>query len=301
MAPFLRLVLLLTLASCSLTKLALRSQAPLFEKGGDTLKYEKDWQWFREATPGNIQFMETMLSQDNDNHVLRRTLVKAYAGYAYGVFETLMIPELIEGNDEKPQMQRALGLYHRAMGHGKKYFAHKEVHFDAQDEAVFVQSLRENVGEEDLVALAFYAQAWAGAINLQKQDMVLVSQLPRVKLLFDHVCDLRPDIENGLCPLFYAQYEGSRPRMLGGNPELARELFQKFIQKSPAHILARVSYLQFSVIPRLDEDEFVKVGREIDEAIAKGKAEQGNENLNLLNAIGQERWTLLKKNQKKIF
>ena len=135
MAPYLSLVLLLTLASCSLTKLALRSQAPLFEKGGDTLKHEKDWHWFREATPGNIQFMETMLSQDDDNHVLRRTLVKAYAGYAYGVFETLMIPELIEGSDEKPQMQRALGLYHRAMAHGKKYFAHKEVQFELLCEA----------------------------------------------------------------------------------------------------------------------------------------------------------------------
>jgi hypothetical protein len=301
MAPYLSLVLLLTLASCSLTKLALRSQAPLFEKGGDTLKHEKDWHWFREATPGNIQFMETMLSQDDDNHVLRRTLVKAYAGYAYGVFETLMIPELLEGSDEKPQVQRALGLYQRAMGHGRKYFAHKDVNFDVQDEADFVESLRDNVDEEDLVALAFHAQAWAGMINLQKQDMVLVSQLPRVKLVFDHVCGLKPDIENGLCPLFYAQYEASRPRMLGGNPELARELFQKFMQKSPAHLLARVSYLQFSVIPRLDEDEFVKVGRELDEAIAKWKVEQGNENLNLLNAIGQERWALLKKNQKKIF
>jgi hypothetical protein len=89
--------------------------------------------------------------------------------------------------------------------------------------------------------------------------------------------------------------------MLGGNPELARELFQKFIQKSPAHLLARVSYLQFSVIPRLDEDEFVKVGRELDAAIALAKAEPGNEDLNLLNAIGQERWLLLKKYQKKIF
>jgi hypothetical protein len=245
--------------------------------------------------------METMLSQDDGNQVLRRTLVKAYAGYAYGVFETLMIPELIEGSDEKPQMQRALGLYQRALGHGRKYFAHKEVHFDVQDEAAFVESLRDNVGEKDIGALAFFAQAWAAIINLHKQDMVLVSQLPRVKLVFDHVCGVKPDIENGLCPLFYAQYEASRPRMLGGNPELARELFQKFIQKSPAHLLARVSYLQFSVIPRLDEDEFVKVGRELDAAIALAKAEPGNEDLNLLNAIGQERWLLLKKYQKKIF
>lgn len=301
MAPYLSLVLLITLASCSLTKLALRSQAPLFEKGGDTLKHEKDWHWFREATPANIQFMETMLSQDEDNHVLRRTLVKAYAGYAYGVFETLMIPELIEGSDEKPQMKRALGLYQRAMAHGRTYFTHKEVDFNAQDEAAFVESLRENVEEEDLVALAFFAQSWAALINLQKQDMVLVSQLPRVKVVFDHVCERKPDIENGLCPLFYAQYEASRPRMLGGNPELAQQLFQKFIQKSPAHLLARVSYLQFSVIPRLDEEEFAKVGRELDEAIAKGKAGAENANLNLLNAIGQERWSLIKKYQKKIF
>jgi len=295
------LVLLLTLASCSLSKLALRSQAPLFEKGGDTLKAEKDWEWFREATPGNIQFMETMLSQDEDNQVLRRTLVKAYAGYAYGVYETLMIPEVLEGSDEKPQLQRAFALYQRALKHGETYFAKNGVRFDVKDEAALVESLRENVDDEDLPALIYFAQSWASSINMQKQDMVLISQLPRVKLLFDHVCGLKVDIENGVCPLFYAQYEASRPRMLGGNPELGRELFQKFLLKNPNHLLARVSYLQFSVIPRLDEDEFIKEGRALEQEIEKWKAGEGAGNLNLMNAIAEKRWGILKPLQKKIF
>ncbi len=295
------LVLLLTLASCSLSKLALRSQAPLFEKGGDTLKAEKDWEWFREATPGNIQFMETMLSQDEGNQVLRRTLVKAYAGYAYGVYETLMIPEVVEGSDEKPQLQRALSLYKRAIAHGEKYFAEKDVIFDVKDEGELVKSLRENVDEEDLPALIYFAQSWASSINMQKQDMVLISQLPRVKLLFDHVCGIDAEIENGVCPLFYAQYEASRPRMLGGNPELGRELFQKFLLKNPTHILARVSYLQFSVIPRLDEDEFVKEGRALEQEVMSWKAGSGAGNLNLMNAIAEKRWSILKSLQKKIF
>lgn len=295
------LVLLLTLASCSLSKLALRSQAPLFEKGGDTLKAERDWEWFREATPGNIQFMETMLSQDEGNQVLRRTLVKAYAGYAYGVHETLMIPEVVEGSDEKPQQHRALGLYKRAIAHGETYFAKKNVLFDVKDEADLVESLRKNVAEEDLPALIYFAQSWASSINMQKQDMVLISQLPRVKLLFDHVCGLQADIENGVCPLFYAQYESSRPRMLGGNPELGRELFQIFLLKHPTHLLARVSYLQFSVIPRLDEDEFVKEGRAIERELQQWKAGKGAGNLNLMNAIAEKRWSILKPLQKKIF
>ncbi|MBY0516003.1 MAG: TRAP transporter TatT component family protein [Bacteriovoracaceae bacterium] len=296
------LSLLILISSCSsLTKMAIRSQAPLFEKGSASLNEERDWQWFKEATPGNIQMMETLLSQDPDNQVLRRTLIKAYSGYAYAVFETEGLREQYSDAENKISQERAIKLYRRSLVHGEFYFSSLNVNFSSQDENKILKQLKDKTSDEDLPALVFFAQAWGASINLQKQDMILLSQLPKVKLIFDFVCKKKPDIENGVCPLFYAQYETSRPKMLGGNPELGRQLFVKFIKENPSHLLARINYIQFSVIPRLEEEEFLQLAQDIEVQFQRWIESTGDKNLNLYNAIALERWNIMKSFQKKLF
>jgi len=294
------LILLPLLGGCSLTRMAINTQAPLLEKGAEALKAERSWQWFKEATPGNIQLIEGLLSQDPDNEILQRSLIRSYAGYSYLVFESELIPEQIDGGDDKPMSERAIGLYRRALKYGEKYFANRGVDCKQESEAKLREQLEKNVRDEDMPALAFFAQAWGASINLQKQNMALLAELPRVKFLFDFVCARRPDIEQGMCPLFYAQYEASRPRMLGGNPELGREMFLNFLQKNPSHLLARVSYLQYSVIARLDEDEFAKEGLALERLLQAWRTGDAGE-LNLLNATAEKRWELLKARKAKIF
>lgn len=296
------LTALLALTGCSsMTKMALRSQAPLFEGGSKTLEEERSWEWFREATPGNIQFMETMLGQDPENHILRRTLIKAYAGYGYGVFETLALREQILSLEEREFEGRARDMYRRALAHGEIYFGQKGVRFQVNDEEALQKSLKKNLSKDDFVSLIYFAQAWGGLINLQKSDMGLVSQVPKVKLLFDFVCKQVPDIEQGVCALFYAQYEASRPRMLGGNPELGKTLFEKFIEKFPEHQLARLNYLQFSVLPRMDEEAFGQVEKELERGFAAWETGSGAKRLNLYNAIAKKRWDIIKSNKKSLF
>ncbi len=299
-SPFL-LFLMLLWGGCSLTKLALRSQAPLFEEGGKSLNRERDWQWFKTASPGNIQFMETLYSQDRDNRGLQRALIRSYAGYAYLVSETEALSEQIDSLEERPREAQALALYARALAHGRSYFQAKSITLQGTAEAELLQQLEQRSDQADWGPLLFYAQALAASINLQKQDLALVAQLPRAKLLFDYVCHRQPDIEQGVCPLFYAQYEASRPRMLGGNPEKGRELFLQFIKRHPDHLLARVSYLQFSVMPRLDEEEFNRESEELQRRLDAWKQVDKASDLNLLNATAEQRFSILKKSQKKIF
>src|SRR5690606_29325702 len=114
-------------------------------------------------------------------------------------------------------------------------------------------------------ATAFFAQALGGLINMKKDDMVLVAQLPVAKGMFDWVCVEEPNINHGACDLFYGAYEAGRPKMLGGNPEKGKKIFLKAIELNPNNWLARVTYLQYYVIPMFDEDEWAAQKKVLDQ------------------------------------
>lgn len=296
----LALVSLMGLGACStIGKLAIRGQSRAFERAAKASDQEKDWEWFREATPGNLQLMEGLLSQDPVNQVLRRTLIRGYAGYGYAVFETLAWEEQILGADERPWETRARRHYARALEHGKTYFEKAGMEWSellASSEDQLAQRLDKTFSRDDEVAVLFTAQAWVGLVNLTKSDVALLAQLPRARALFDWVCARRPGLEHGACDLFYAQYALSRPRLLGGDPVKGEEIYRKFIEKNPQHLLARINHMYFSLAPRGEEEEFKREMLSIKESKLADDPE-----LNLYNAIALRRWSILDRWRSKFF
>ena len=104
--------------------------------------------------------------------------------------------------------------------------------------------------------MLFTAQSLGSLVNLQKDNISLISQLPIAKGMFDWVCLKEPSINYGTCDIFYAAYEAGRPTMLGGNPQKGKEIFLKAIAKHPHNWLIRTSYMQFYLIPQNDEEGF---------------------------------------------
>ena len=147
---------------------------------------------------------------------------------------------------------------------------------------------------------------------MQKDNVALVSHVPKIKFLFDWVCKKEPDIENGVCDIFYAQYEASRPRMLGGNPEKAKLLYAEAIKKRPKHLLLRLGFIQYSLMPSFDlegydkeakilKEEFAKWGNLNRDTLEDTSEYKAVEHLNLYNAIAQKRFEFIEKNKKRIF
>jgi hypothetical protein len=310
------LATLVFLSSCgTIQKWGVRSAAPMFKNSSNELTKEDSWEFFRASAPGNIKFLELMYLSDKENLVLLSVLVKGYAGYAFGVHETLAFGDELAGKEDSQSKKDAIHFYTRAMDYGLDYLDKKDIsrkdllHFD---EEKLSKKLKSELDEDDVTAVLYTAQAWGSLINLQKDNVALVAQVPKVKALFDWVCKTEPDVDNGVCEIFYAQYDASRPRMLGGNPQKAEEQYLASIKKHPHHLLMRVGYMQYVLVPAGDLEKYEKVAAELRAELEKWTSKNRDtledtseyskkQDLNLYNAIAKKRFEFINKNKKTIF
>lgn len=309
-------LMLLGLVSCSsVQKLALKGVTPIFVEGSTKLTYERNWEFFREASPANIKLVEMLYLQDTTNLELLSTLIKTYAGYTYAVPETLALGDELGGLDESIHKQNAILLYTKTLDYGLEYFLQKGITKNdllTLDEKKLRSKINNKLIKKDLTAALFTGHAWLSLINLQKDNVALISQIPRAKIVFDWVCSKDSNIENGICDMFYAQYEGSRPKMLGGNPEKAKELYTAAIKKRPRHLLIRVGFIQYMILPGFDKEAYGYEANILKEELAKWNninrdtlvdtsEYKSVDHLNLFNAIAQKRFEFMEKNKTRIF
>jgi hypothetical protein len=313
---FLSFAMAVLLSGCgTFQKMAIRSSGPMLEQGSDHLTKERNWDFFKDSSPANLKFLEMLYLQDTSNLRLLSVLIKGYAGYAYGVPETLAFGDELLGLDESIHKVNAIDFYTRSFDSGLHYLHHKNIHRQnllSGDEKALTKLLKKNLDKDDLTALLYFAQSWGSLVNLQKDNIFLISQVPTIKVLFDWICDQRPDIENGVCDIFYAQYEASRPRMLGGNPAKAKELYLAAMKKRPQHLLIRLGYIQYLILPAFDQQAYEAEAATLKEEFAKWEnlnrdtmlGKSGYEevqHLNLFNAIAKKRFEMIEKNKNKIF
>lgn len=279
------------------------------------LTTERSWDFFAESSAGNLKFLELLYLQDQSNTSLLPILTKGFAGYAYGVSETLYFGEKLLGDEDTLNKQNALQYYTRALDYGLEYLDRQGIKrkdlLELEDKQL-IEKLDKKLGEEDFIAVLYTGQAWGSLINLQMDNIALVTQVPRVKILFDWVCKKDSKIENGVCDIFYAQYEASRPKMLGGDPKKAEELYLAAIKAWPQHLLVRLNYIQFLILPGFEQDKYESQAKVLKEEFAKWEdmnrdnLENQNEYrkssaLNLYNAIAKKRFLMIEKNKAKIF
>lgn len=308
------LPLLFALSSCSLQKLAIRSATPVFEKSSLGLMQEGNWDFFRQSAPANIKMMELLWLQDEENLELLSVLIKAYSGYAFAVPETLAFGDDLSGIDDSQHKKDALFFYTRALDYGIHYLEKKGISKKvllSQDDKKLSKKLGD-LEEEDLTALLYTAQSWGSLINLQKDNVALISQIPRVKVLFDYVCKLRPSIDHNVCDIFFAQYESSRPKMLGGNPDKGEKLYALAMEKYPQHLLVRLNYIQYLLLPAFELAKYEKEAVVLKEEISKWEdlnrdnlenvsSYKDVKELNFYNSIAKKRFELIEKYKAKIF
>lgn len=308
------IVLFFVVSCSSLQKWTVRSNSSLFQRtSGDLLK-EGNWDFFRASTPANLKFMEVLWEQDHYNLKLLSVLIKGYAGYAFAVPETLYFGDQLSGKDESSWKKEAITFYTRSLDYGLLYLAQKDIsHIDLLgDEEKLHKKLKDELDEDDLMATLYFAQSWGSLINLQKDNVALVAQIPKVKVLFDWVCKLEPDIDQNVCDIFYAQYEAARPRMLGGNPEKAKKLYQEAMLRHPRNQLIRMNYVQFVLLPAYDQENYEKESLILKEEFSRWEDLNRDElvnksnykdfkSLNLFNAIAKKRFELIEKNKSSIF
>ena len=313
----------LLLGSCSSfkRKVALSTMSDLLYEASFKSQSEPNWEFFKDSLPGTLKLVESLYSLAPTDEKLLASLIKGYSGYAFAIWETESLEDIILEKQESIPIQKALQFYSRAVTLGFYFLTIKGI--SSQDLSLSTRTpggmnilFKDKLNSEQLEhreAILYFAQSFGALIYFQKHRLELVAQLPVVKGMFDWVCSNNDDDYYGMCGIFYGSYESAIPKMLGGHPEKGKKIFEDVIKRHPHNWLARMAYIQYYAIPMADKNIYQQQKAILEKASTLLEQKQywtpknidhnafKEKNLQLFQAIAIKRFHIVKKYEKKIF
>jgi hypothetical protein len=311
-------ILLASLFSCAaVNTIALRTTADVIQAGSDEALTEGNYEHFKAATPANLKLLEGLWFSDQKNKTLLGLLVKGYSAFAFAVAETEALEDILLEKAKSQKIDQVLMLYEKAIYYGEKYLQESGISKKELWNKEFPSKLKnrfnEQLDKEDYVTVFYFGQALGSSINIQRQNLVKMSFMNHSLQTLNYICEKEPSIEYGSCDLFQAVLMASIPSIMGGSQVKARKMFKKLIKSRPTNLLAHLSFIQYHIIPMMEEDEYfgemAKLQKKIGHwyGLQKGmktkytRLYERDRFFNLFNAISKERYKTLKKLKNELF
>jgi len=269
------LLFIIVMSGCSLQKFALKTTTGLFKYGIEALYEEPDLIIAEQAIASNLKLLDGFYIAEPRNKELLLMLTQGYASYSLGFVENKSV-------------QRAQLFYLRARDYGQDLLRLTSAFKDSipVKEANFLNNIA-RLKKEDVPALFWTAFAWAGWINLSKDNAQAIFDLGKVKGMMNRVLELDESFFFGSVHLFFGSIYGSLPKILGGDPDKAKAEFDRCLEINQGKFLLTYVYLaRYYAQPTLDEalfDKYLKIvlqapedilpGYELITSIAKEKAQ----------------------------
>lgn len=316
LSHFLYIFLFLTVGCSIVRNSALTITGDLIHQGSDEVFTEANLNFFQKAIPGNLKLLEGLWFGDQKNEVLLLMLIKGHVGHTFASLETEAYKDVLLDKNSLLKEQTILG-YQKALFYGEKFLELRGISkadFYQKDFPIILEvQFDSKLSKDDYAAIFYFAQALGSSINLQRDNIAKMSNLNHVKAMLNWVCRKNPELENGNCALFQGIFEASTPTVLGGRADLAKKIFENLIKKYPENLLIRLSYIQYHLIPLLEEDEYTiemqQLGKELSSWYqlqlgnvgVSNKHFESKRQFNLYNAVAKERYKILKNTEKEIF
>ena len=262
-------VLVLLTSGCDLTKFTADSTANLFQEAAPAFNEHWDYEMAGQAAPGSILQLEGVWRVTPDNEIILLQLAQSYTGYAYGWIEDEL--ELIDPMDferEEHIRTRARLMYLRARNFTFRLIRNEADGFDEARSAglpEFQAWLREEFDDEEDAAMLLWAgYPWGSAINVSRDDPMLIADLGFARALVERSVELDPTYFNaaGLTFLGVATAEG-----LGGNPEDAVQFFDRALEITDRKfLLIQYNYARSYAVRTQNRELFDRLLAEVEEA-----------------------------------
>ncbi|WP_297529062.1 TRAP transporter TatT component family protein [Thiohalobacter sp.] len=274
---------LAALGGCSMSQMVVRTSMSLMESSIVAMNRETDLELARQAIPANLKLLDGMLEADPGNARLHLYAAEGYYGYSFGFVE-------------RDQPERAARLYHRCYRHGRNALALSGFTTDVETtpRRELARALAA-AGPAQVPALFWTASCWAKWVDMNRDDPRSIARLARAAALMERVLALDPGFYHGGPHLFFGVYYGSRPPMLGGDPERAADHFDRARELGGSTFYI-IDVLQAEFLDRqlLDRRSF----HNRVSSIAQAHIDAGSE-IALINAIARDRarWLLAQEAQ----
>ncbi len=167
------------------------------------------------GVPAYLLLLDGLISQSPDSVALLSAGAQLFALY---------------GSRFSPP-DRAVTLTGKARRYGERAIclAHEPAcDWEGVDYATLVTEL-ESVGEKDLDALYSYAVSWLSQLDATSEDWTAVAELPWVEAVLERALAIDESYENGALHGYLGILNSLRPPALGGEPDVAREHFERAI------------------------------------------------------------------------
>jgi hypothetical protein len=213
-----------------LRDIAVSTVGGMVDGGFEAFTSESDLEFAEQALPGNIKLLEVMLMNSPDNTRLLRLASEGYASYALA---------FLEGKDDV----RARAFYLRARDYALRIVRQDADLARALDGSI--EDLKTELARrdrDDVPGVFWAAFSWGSYIQLSLTEPEALADLPRAEAMMQFVARVDPGYYYGGAHMFLGTLAGSRPKMLGGNPDSSRAHFEEAIRLSGGKFLFAYLY-----------------------------------------------------------
>jgi hypothetical protein len=233
------------------------STAPVLKRASASFDAESDVQLAREALPGNLKTIDGFLAVRPEQPDLLELTALAYVQYAFGFLEDDL--EALPAGDSPRRRElvtRCTDLYDRAYDIGLRQVAldRSEVRAIArQGKLDALGPALQKVGKDAVPGLNWAGLGLASAINLHRDDIERVADLPKAVALLERAHQLDRSYYNYNSALSLAVIYSSQARAVGGDPDRARKLFDEVIRGTGGrYLMAKVLFARYYATVTLD-------------------------------------------------
>jgi hypothetical protein len=241
------LVLLLAIFSaCATSKtLTVGATASLLEDIAKSAYRQSDLRLIREGMPSYLMLIDGMVEAVPGNKQLLINAAQAYASFASA---------FIEAEDR----DYARTLYARARDYALRALEQVGVEAPASAPLEEFEPGVDRLKENDVPYLFWAASCWGNWISLSQNSVAALADLPRVEMLMKKVLELDEGYYYGGAHIFMGILNGSKPKMAGGNPDLARKHFLQAIKLGKGKFLMTyIFYANYYAKKTFDKELFV--------------------------------------------
>lgn len=182
------------------------------------LQRQTDVELVCEGTPALLLMLDSMIASEPGNRDLLITATKAFSGYAAALDAC-----------NKPQRASIVSVKARRYGLALLW-PDTDIHAISTLPLPDLHSRLAGLSVSDVDALFWAGNGWVSWIQYQHGSPASLAQLVRVEQIMLRVLELDEGYYHGAAHLFLGAYYGSKPPLLGGNPEKSRLHFERALE-----------------------------------------------------------------------
>src|SRR5690606_29696867 len=248
---------------CNMTQLAVETQAEVMEQAFPAIEEQTDYEFAREGIPANLVQIDGLLKVQPDNERLLMLATQGFCSYAYGFVEDDMQRAEFAGDLEASDRYRARAreMYLKARDYGLSLLRLRQSDFPEElprDPDQLKKVLNELFTDaEDAPALFWTGNAWGSAINISRDDPLLVADLPFTTVFVERSVELDEKYYHAAGHVFLGVANSALGESMGGDPEKGRQHLEKALSLTGRKAtLVQVNYAQAYAVQKNDKALF---------------------------------------------